>query len=248
MSHQMPEDGYDARMEHFRVAVAGAGFAGIGLAAKLLESGETDIAVLERGDDVGGTWRDNTYPGCACDVPSHLYSFSFAPNPDWSRTYSTQPEIEDYLRRVARDSGVMDHVRLNTEVVSAVWDEDRALWRLDTSQGPLTADVFVVATGPLSEPSVPAIPGLDSFAGAVWHSARWNHEHDVTGERVAVIGTGASAVQFVPKIQPLAGRLTVFQRTPPWIMPRPDRRITRPERLVYRRLPLLQKLVRTFVY
>ncbi|HET7529798.1 MAG TPA: NAD(P)/FAD-dependent oxidoreductase [Mycobacteriales bacterium] len=235
-------------MEHVRVAVAGAGFAGIGLAVKLLERGITDFVVLERGDDVGGTWRDNTYPGCACDVPSHLYSFSFAPNPDWSRTYSPQPEIQDYLRTVARDFGVLPYVRLSTEVLDATYDEDAARWRIETTAGPLTADVFVMATGPLSEPSVPDVPGLESFAGATWHSAQWDHEHDLTGEQVAVIGTGASAIQFVPQIQPDAGQVTVFQRTPPWVMPRPDRATTALERWAYRRFPVLQRLVRTFVY
>jgi cation diffusion facilitator CzcD-associated flavoprotein CzcO len=236
------------RVEHYRVVITGAGFAGIGMAAGLLESGETDFLVLERGDDVGGTWRDNTYPGCACDVPSHLYSFSFAPNPDWSRTYSPQPEIQAYLRDVARDRGVLPYLRLRTELLDASYDEAAGRWRLRTSTGELTADVLVAATGPLSEPAVPTVPGLESFAGAVWHSAEWNHDHDLTGERVAVIGTGASAIQFVPRIQPKAGSLTVFQRTPPWIMPRPDRRITGLERAAYRRLPALQRLVRWLVY
>src|SRR3954465_1924203 len=151
-------------MEHVRIAVVGAGFAGIGIAARLFDAGETDLVVLERGSDVGGTWRDNTYPGCACDVPSHLYSFSFAPNPDWSRTYSTQPEIQDYLRRVARDTGVLPHVRPHTEVLEASYDDEASVWRLETSTGPLTADVFVVATGPLSEPAAPDLPGLETFA------------------------------------------------------------------------------------
>ena len=234
--------------DHVRTAIVGAGFAGIGMAAKLLESGDTDFVVLERDGDVGGTWRDNTYPGCACDVPSHLYSFSFAPNPDWSRTYSPQPEIQDYLRRVARDRGVLPYVRLSTEVLEAAYDEEAALWRIETSAGSLTADVFVMATGPLSEPSVPDVPGLETFAGATWHSARWNHDHDLTGERVAVIGTGASAIQFVPQIQPDAATVTVFQRTPPWVMPRPDRATTAVERWAYRRFPVLQRLVRTLVY
>jgi cation diffusion facilitator CzcD-associated flavoprotein CzcO len=234
--------------DHVRTAIVGAGFAGIGMAAKLLESGDHDFVVLERDGDVGGTWRDNTYPGCACDVPSHLYSFSFAPNPDWSRTYSPQPEIQDYLRRVARDRGVLPYVRLSTEVLDASYDEGAALWRIETSTGSLTADVFVMATGPLSEPSVPNVPGLETFAGTTWHSARWDHDHDLTGERVAVIGTGASAIQFVPQIQPKAGAVTVFQRTPPWVMPRPDRATTAVERWAYRRFPILQRLVRALVY
>ena len=214
----------------------------------MLEAGETDIVVLERGDDVGGTWRDNTYPGCACDVPSHLYSFSFAPNPDWTRTYSPQPEIQDYLRRCADDLGVRSYVETGTEVTSAAWDDGEAVWRIETSRGPLTAEVFVAATGPLSEPAVPDVPGLDTFAGAVFHSAQWDHDHDLAGERVAVIGTGASAIQFVPAIASIVDRLHVFQRTAPWVMPRPDRPIPRLARTAFRRLPWLQKLMRTLIY
>ena len=207
-----------------RVAVVGAGFGGIGMAARLLREGVRDLVVLERGDDVGGVWRDNTYPGAACDVPSHLYSFSFAPEGGWSRRFAPQPEIHAYLRRVARDLGVLPHVRLRTEVLAARFDEAAGCWHLDLSDGTThTADVLITACGQLSRPSVPRLPGLDSFAGTLFHSAQWDADHDLTGERVAVIGTGASAIQFVPEIAPRTRALTVFQRSAPWVLPKPDR-------------------------
>lgn len=233
---------------HVRVAILGAGFSGIGAAIRLMERGIRDLALLERADELGGTWRDNTYPGCQCDVPSHLYSYSFALNPEWSRTYSPQPEIWDYMRRVADSHGVTPYIRFGHEVTSAAWDEAERLWSIETSAGPLTAQVLVVGAGPLSEPLVPDIPGLDSFEGTVFHSARWDHEHDLDGERVAVIGTGCTAVQIAPKIQPRVGRLHVFQRTPPWVIPHSDRAITDLERRLYRALPLAQRLVRAGVY
>ena len=235
-------------MSHHRTVIVGSGFSGLGMAIRLLEDGERDFVVLERAGEVGGTWRDNTYPGCRCDVPSHLYSFSFAPNPTWSSTFSPQPEILDYLRDVARRFGVMPHVRFHTRLESADWDEGESRWRLETSQGQITADVLVCGQGPLSEPKVPDVPGIDTFQGAVFHSAAWNHDHDLDGERVAVVGTGASAIQFVPAIQPRVGRLHVFQRTPPWVMPHPNRRMTRLERAVYARLPLAQLAMRAGIY
>ena len=207
-----------------RVAVVGAGFGGIGMAARLLEAGVRDLVVLERGDDVGGVWRDNTYPGAACDVPSHLYSFSFAPDGAWSRRFAPQTEIHAYLRRVAHETGVLPHVRLRTEVRAARFAEDDGCWHLELSDGStLTADVLVTACGQLSRPAVPRIPGLDDFAGTRFHSAEWDHDHDLTGERVAVVGTGASAIQFVPRIAARTAALTVFQRSAPWILPKPDR-------------------------
>ncbi len=233
---------------HVRVAIVGAGFAGLGLAIRLRQCGVSDFVVFERGDDIGGTWHDNTYPGCRCDVPSHLYSFSFAPNPHWSESFSPQPEIEDYLRRVAREHGVMPHVRLGHEMLSAVWDEAAAVWRIETSGGSWTADVFAPAVGALSEPSTPSLPGLDTFEGTVFHSARWKHEHDLTGERVAVVGTGASAIQIVPQIQPKVARLEVYQRTAPWVLPRREREFTRLEKRLFTSLPVAQKLVRTGIY
>jgi cation diffusion facilitator CzcD-associated flavoprotein CzcO len=233
---------------HTRIAIIGAGFSGLCMAIRLLREGIEDFVVFERADDVGGTWRDNTYPGCQCDIPSALYSFSFAPNPDWSRFYPLQAEIQDYLRRCARDFGVMPHIRFGQEMVGADWDDDAGHWRLETFGGSLTADVLVAGTGGLGEPAIPDIPGLESFEGTAFHSARWNHDHDLTGERVGVIGTGASAVQFVPRIQPDVARLHLFQRTPAWVLRDMDRPVTDPERRLFRRVPAAQRLVRTGIY
>ncbi|WP_031082458.1 flavin-containing monooxygenase [Streptomyces sp. NRRL WC-3549] len=227
-----------AQHEHVRVAVIGSGFGGLGAAVRLRREGVTDFLVLERAGSVGGTWRDNSYPGCACDVPSHLYSFSFAPNPDWPRTFSGQEHIRAYLERVADTFGLRPHIRLNHEVTLMSWDNDALHWVIETANGTtLTADVVVSATGPLSDPKLPDIPGLADFPGKVFHSARWDHGHDLAGQRVAVIGTGASAIQIVPEIQPRARRLTLFQRTPPWVMPRMDRAITGAEKWLHRTLP-----------
>ncbi|MZD10297.1 NAD(P)-binding domain-containing protein [Streptomyces sp. SID5785] len=223
--------------EHVRVAVIGSGFGGLGAAVRLRREGITDFVVLERAGTVGGTWRDNSYPGCACDVPSHLYSFSFAPNPDWPRTFSGQEKIHAYLEHVADVFRIRPHIRFDSEVRQARWDTERLHWILETASGTLTADVVVSATGPLSDPKVPDIPGLGSFEGKVFHSARWDHDYDLRGKRVAMIGTGASAIQIVPAIQQDVGRLTLFQRTPPWVMPRADRAITRAERWLHRQLP-----------
>lgn len=222
---------------HVRVAVIGSGFGGLGAAVRLRREGVTDFVVLERADAVGGTWRDNSYPGCACDVPSHLYSFSFAPNPDWPRTFSGQGRIREYLEHVADTFRLRPHIQLNSEVTQLRWDGERLLWEIDTASGTLTADVVVSATGPLSDPKVPDMPGLDTFPGKVFHSARWDHGYDLRGKRVAMIGTGASAIQIVPAVQKEVGRLTLFQRTPPWVMPRADRAITKAERWLHRQLP-----------
>jgi cation diffusion facilitator CzcD-associated flavoprotein CzcO len=235
-------------MTHVKVAVVGAGFGGLGAAIRLRQEGMDDFVVLERGDDVGGTWRDNTYPGCQCDIPSNLYSFSFAPNPNWSRTFPTQPEIWDYLRDCARRFGLYPHIRFDHEVTAAAWDGDAARWRIETPHGELSADVLIAAPGGLSEPAIPGLPGLDSFEGPAFHTARWDHEHDLTGRRVAVIGTGASSIQVVPRLQPEVERLHVFQRTPPWIVPHPDRPVSARERRLFRRLPLVQRLRRAAVY
>jgi cation diffusion facilitator CzcD-associated flavoprotein CzcO len=230
------------------IAIIGSGFSGLGMAIRLKQEGIEDFTVLERADDVGGTWHYNTYPGCACDVPSHLYSFSFAPNPGWSETYSRQNEIRAYLKRCADDFGIRPHVRLDCEVTGAAWDEDLAGWRLETSDGSLTARVVVAGPGPLAEPKLPDVPGIESFEGRAFHSARWDHDYDLTGKRVAAIGTGASAIQFVPEIQKQVARLHVVQRTAPWIMPHPNRPISRREKRLYERFPLLQKLVRGGAY
>ncbi|MBF6354218.1 NAD(P)/FAD-dependent oxidoreductase [Nocardia higoensis] len=234
--------------QHFPVVVIGAGFAGIALGVELRAKGITDFVILERSSGLGGTWRANTYPGCACDVPSQLYSYSFAPNPDWSRTYGTQPEILAYLEKVAADFEIVPHMRFDVEVADARFDEDAEQWRIATGKGDYTADVLISAVGPFSEANIPNLPGKEKFAGTQFHSLHWDHDHDLTGERVAVIGTGASAVQFIPEIQPKVGKLTVFQRSAPWIVSRLDRRTTGVERALLRILPVLGKAVRGAFY
>ncbi|WLW54389.1 flavin-containing monooxygenase [Streptomyces sp. YU58] len=234
--------------EHVRVAVIGSGFGGLGAAVRLRREGVTDFVVLERASSVGGTWRDNSYPGCACDVPSHLYSFSFAPNPEWPRAFSGQRHIRAYLEHVADVFHLRRHIRFDSEVKLMTWDAEQLRWEIETSAGRLTADLVVSATGPLSDPRIPDIPGLDSFPGTVFHSARWDHDHDLTGERVAMVGTGASAIQIVPAIQPRAGRLTLFQRTPPWVLPRVDRAISGAERALHRALPFTARLRRGLLW
>lgn len=233
-----------AEHEHVRVAVIGSGFGGLGAAVRLRREGITDFVVLERAGSVGGTWRDNSYPGCACDVPSHLYSFSFAPNPDWPRSFSGQEHIRAYLERVTDTFGLRPHLRFNAEVKRMTWDAERLRWDIETTAGDWSADVVVSATGPLSEPKLPDVPGLDTFPGKVFHSARWDHDYDLRGKRVAVIGTGASAIQIVPSVQKQVEKLTLFQRTPAWVLPRMDRPIGAAERAVHRALPFTTKLRR----
>ncbi|MCD9623114.1 flavin-containing monooxygenase [Rhabdothermincola salaria] len=229
--------------------VIGAGFAGLGAAIELVAAGHDDVVVLEAADEVGGTWRDNTYPGCACDIPSHLYSFSFEPNPDWTRAYPRQPEIQAYLQRTTDRHDLRRRIRFATTVTEMVWDDHDGTWAVHTADGEvLVADVVLNGTGPLSQPHVPELPGLGDFEGTVFHSARWDHAHDLTGERVAVVGTGASAVQFVPEIAPVASLVTVFQRTAPWVVGREDRPVPGWKRRLYRRVPVLQRLHRWRIY
>ncbi|CAN5302818.1 MAG: flavin-containing monooxygenase [Nocardioides sp.] len=232
--------------------IVGAGFGGLCAAIKLDEDAETNFVVLEKGDDVGGTWRDNTYPGAACDVPSQLYSYSFAPNPDWSMSFSPQPEIQRYIQGVARRSGVLDRCVFGTEVTGAAWDQDGQRW-LVTAVGPdgpvqYAATTLIVGPGALSEPKLPDIDGIEDFAGEIFHSARWDHDVDLAGKRVAIIGTGASAIQIVPELQRVAAHVDVYQRTPPWIIPRNEHHYTPVEKLAFRRLPGVQKLARTAIY
>ena len=234
--------------QHHRIAIVGTGFSGLGMAIRLKQEGEEDFVLLERAGDIGGTWRDNTYPGCRCDVPSHLYSFSFAPNPNWSSTFSPQEEILDYLKNCAERFGILPHVRFDTELEGAEWDDAEGLWRIDTSAGPMTANFLVAAQGPLSEPALPEVPGLEEFEGRAFHSAQWDHDHDLTGERVAVVGTGASAIQFVPEIQPKVGKLHVFQRTAPWVVPHRNRPLKAWERTLYRLFPPAQLAMRAGIY
>ena len=233
---------------HLRVAIVGSGFGGLGTAIRLKQSGENDFLVFERAEALGGVWRDNSYPGCACDVPSHLYSFSFAKNPDWTRSFSGQAEIWAYLEACADRFGVRPHIRFRHAVTAVTWSDDAQLWTLDTSGGRYTADVLVAAAGALSEPALPEIPGLASFAGKTFHSAAWDHAYDLDGKRVAVIGTGASAIQFVPAIQPKVASLALFQRTPPWVLPRRDRDLSSLERALLRASPAFQWLVRSGTY
>ena len=231
-----------------RVAIIGSGFAGLCMAIALRRRGDTDFVVLERGEDVGGTWRDNTYPGAACDVQSNLYSFSFAPNPDWPRSYSEQPEIQAYLQGTAKKFGVRQHCVFGADVTSARWDDAARRWLVSTSAGDFRAQVLVSAAGALADPTYPAIPGLDAFAGTVMHSARWDHAHDLAGEQVAVIGTGASAIQVVPAIQPVVGSIAVYQRTPAWVVPRTDHPVKPWMQRLYRFVPGLQRAVRAMLY
>jgi cation diffusion facilitator CzcD-associated flavoprotein CzcO len=232
----------------FRVGIVGAGFSGLCMAIRLKQEGIHDFVVLERADDLGGTWRDNTYPGCACDVPSHLYSYSFAPNPDWNHIFARHDEIWSYLRDCAERFGVVPHIRYGHEVTGAEWDDEAERWHVRTSAGAITARVLVAAAGPLSQPMIPKLPGLDRFAGRTFHSAQWDHDCALEGKRVAVIGTGASAIQFVPRIQPQVEQLYLFQRTPPWVLPRPEHRITGAEKTALRSVPGLQRAIRGAIY
>ena len=232
-----------------RVVIIGAGFGGLGAARELLRVGVDDVTVLERADEVGGVWRDNTYPGAACDVPTPLYSWSWAPNPDWGRRYGPQREIIDYLRRAAGEAGLLDLVRTGAEVKAAEYDASRGGWRVTTADGEtIEADVVVSAVGQLSNPVVPRIPGADSFAGPAFHSARWRHDVDLAGKRVAVVGTGASAIQFVPGIVDEVASMTVFQRSAPYVVPKPDQAYGPRHHALFRRLPRTQLAERHAVF
>ncbi|HEY0215556.1 MAG TPA: NAD(P)/FAD-dependent oxidoreductase [Cellulomonas sp.] len=233
---------------HVEVAVLGAGFGGLGAAIRLQRAGRPSFLVLERAEDVGGTWRDNTYPGVACDIPSHLYSYSFRPEPSWSRVFAAGSEILDYLRRAAREEGVLDRVRFGAEVLAARWSEREEVWHLRTARGECTADSLVVAAGRLSEPRLPAIAGLDRFAGPVVHTARWPADLDVAGRRVAVVGTGASAVQLVPELARSADQVVVHQRSAPWVLPREDHPFSPAERAALADDPAALRALRRRLY
>jgi cation diffusion facilitator CzcD-associated flavoprotein CzcO len=234
------------------VIIVGTGFSGIGAAIKLMESGIDDFVVIDKADSVAGTWRENTYPGCACDVPSHMYSFSFEQNPDWSEMYAPQQEIRDYLERTTDKYGVRPHLRLGVEAISAHWDETAGLWRC-IGEGPdgrqeLTARFVISGIGGLHVPAKPHLQGLERFEGPAFHSAEWDHSVDLRGKKVAVIGTGASAIQFVPEIAHDVAQLDLYQRTAPWVLPKLDRPIPKAERRLYRRFPFLQKAYRRILY
>src|SRR3954470_3439176 len=231
------------------VVIIGTGFSGLGMAIQLKQAGRHDFVILEKAQDVGGTWRDNTYPGCACDIPSHLYSFSYEQNPEWSRLYAGQREIWDYLRICADKHNLRGHIRFGVKVTGAVFDDATLRWTVRTESGDsYTADAIVAGIGALHIPSVPDLPGMERFRGESFHSANWNHDYDLTGKRVAVIGTGASAIQFVPEIAKQVERLTLFQRTPAWVMPKADRPVNKVEKTLFRNLPATQWLRRTALF
>ncbi|WP_394837325.1 NAD(P)/FAD-dependent oxidoreductase [Pendulispora rubella] len=233
--------------QHVTVAIIGTGFSGLCMAIKLKEAGIDDFVLLERAGAIGGTWRDNTYPGCACDVPSHLYSLSFEPSASWSRAYAPQSEIRAYLERCFDKYHVRPHVRFHAKVVSAEFEDER--WRIRIEGGEdLTADILVSGVGGLSNPAYPKLRGRERFRGEQFHSALWNHDYDLTGKRVAVIGTGASAIQFIPEIQPKVGQLTLFQRTAPWIIRRDDRAFHPVEKFLFEKVPAVRWLYRQKIY
>jgi cation diffusion facilitator CzcD-associated flavoprotein CzcO len=235
--------------ERFKVVIVGTGFSGLGQAIQLEKAGIRDYVILEKAGEVGGTWRDNSYPGCACDVQSHMYSFSYEQNPDWSRSFSAQPEIFEYLKGVADKYRLREKIRFGVELTGAHWDERERRWTATTKDGREFVTQFLVSgVGGLHIPQVPELPGIEQFKGQTWHSAQWNHEYDLRGKRVAVVGTGASAVQFVPKIAPDVAELTLFQRTPPWIMPKPDHAMPSWARTLFKRVPGTQRLYRNALY
>jgi cation diffusion facilitator CzcD-associated flavoprotein CzcO len=241
-------DGHGSRPRSRSIAVVGGGFGGVGAAVMLRQAGHHDVTVFERGERVGGVWHHNTYPGAACDIPSHLYEFSFEPNPRWSRRYAPQAEIQAYLEDVARRHGVLDRIRTRTEVQRATWDAERSKWVLQTSAGGHEADVLITACGQLSVPCVPPIPGLERFGGPAFHTGQWRHDVELAGQRVAVVGTGCSAIQVVPAIQPIVERVDVYQRSPGWTLPRMDFAYKERTKRLFERFPVIQRLDRKAIF
>ncbi|NIH78816.1 flavin-containing monooxygenase [Amycolatopsis viridis] len=237
--------------EHTRtgVIIVGTGFSGLGMAIQLRKEGREDFVILEKADDVGGTWRDNTYPGCACDVQSHMYSFSFEQNPNWSRSFSPQPEIWDYLRGVARKYDLYARTRFGQEMTGARWDPDEHCWHVTTRSGDTFSAQFLVnGVGALHLPQIPDLKGIERFRGRTFHSAQWDHDYDLRGKRVAVVGTGASAIQFIPAIAPEVEQLHVFQRTPAWVMPKPDHAMPDWAKAAFAKIPGTQRAYRNLLY
>jgi cation diffusion facilitator CzcD-associated flavoprotein CzcO len=231
------------------IIIVGTGFSGLGMAIGLKKAGIEDFVLLEKADEVGGTWRENTYPGCACDIMSLLYSYSFEPRTTWSRMYPRQEELLDYIKHCVDKYGLRPHIRFSTEAVKAEYDEERSTWRVWTGHGTvMEGRALISAMGPLHHPMIPELPGLADFEGKTFHSAQWHHDYDLAGKRVAVIGTGASAIQFIPQIAPKVAHLDVFQRTPPWILPKPDRALRSWERRLFERVPGTQRFYRTVIY
>lgn len=234
--------------ETTRTLIIGTGFGGTGLGTLLKRRGDDEFIILDRADDVGGTWRDNRYPGAACDVPSHLYSFSFRLKSDWSRVYAPAPEIWEYLQETAREEGLMPHIRFGADLVSATWDDAAKQWHVVTTNGDFRAQVLVTAMGHLADAKYPDIPGLTDFAGVLMHSAEWDHSVDLSGKRVAVIGSGASAIQITPALAEIAGEMVVFQRTAPYVIPRADRPYTDAEKRMFARNPELMEDLRAELF
>ena len=231
------------------VLIVGGGFAGIGMAIRLEQEGVSDFLLVEQEDGIGGTWRDNHYPGCACDVPAPLYSFSFAPNPEWSRLYAGYAEIRRYIEDCVDEYGVRGRIRTSAQLTSAAWDDDDQLWRCEINgEEQLTARVLIGALGGLTKPSIPDLGGLGTFTGHVFHSARWDHGVDLKGKRVAVVGTGASAIQIVPEIAREAAQVDVYQRTPPWVLPKIDFAFGAAAKRLFKTVPLTQKALRGAIY
>lgn len=235
-------------MQHYQLLIVGTGFAGLGMAIRLKQQGITNFRLIERADEVGGTWRDNTYPGVACDVPSHLYSFSFIPNPHWSRVFPQGQEIQRYLVEACDTQGIREHIDFHTELQCATWQQKAKQWRIETSKGEYTADFLITATGHLADERLPEIAGIEDFDGQVMHSARWRHDIDLTNQRVAVIGSGASAIQLVPEVAKKAQQLTVFQRSAPYILPRPDRSYTVLEQQLFAKDPSSMQQLRREIF
>lgn len=227
--------------------IVGAGISGIAAAIRLQKVGYTNFKIIEKASRVGGTWRENTYPGCGCDVPSALYSYSFAPSAKWSHLFARQPEILNYLEEVSENFNIKPLIQFDTSLEDARWDESRHLWVLETNQGQYLAKTVICATGPITEPQTPKLDGLETFTGEMFHSAKWNHDYDLTGKRIAVIGTGASAIQFVPQIQPKAKELYVFQRTAPWVLPKPDMNLNDWGKSIIAKYPAIQQTWRNSV-
>ncbi len=232
-----------------RIAIIGTGFGGLGLAIRLKQSGIHDFTLFEKASDLGGVWRDNTYPGAACDVPSHLYSFSFEQDHGWINRYGGSKEIHSYLSHCADKYEIRPHIQFNTEITAADFDEIKGIWRIQSAAGEvIEAEIFVAAVGQLNRPSYPKLKGLESFQGKTFHSATWDHDYDLKGKRVAVIGTGASAIQFVPEIAQQVAHLDVFQRSAPYVVPKPDRVYPPLERTLFKKIPILQSLDRAMQY
>lgn len=231
------------------IAIIGSGFSGLGMAIQLCKRGRDDFLILEKSHDIGGTWRDNTYPGCGCDVPTAIYSYSFEQNPYWSKMWSPQPEIQAYLQRLTDKYDLRRKVAFGTEIIAAQWDEAALRWHLRSADGPtITAQFIVLGVGPLNVPRIPNLNGVESFAGAFFHSAQWDHSVDLTGKKVAVIGTGASAIQFVPIIAEQVGQLQLYQRTPPWVLGRRNPTMPRPLQSLFAKAPLTRNVCRAVAY